>query len=310
VTLEADILSDCELFDAVQTVTLTLLDGTTESVAYVTTSKLTKEQTRQYGPVGFDDEIRNYSLPVNELTSKVPEQDCTITDASGLVWKIKSVEKRTVGTRYLCMCVKTRAEYEAVLIPTGLAAAVTSETQINLTWTDNSNNETAFDVQRSTDNSTWTTINSPAAGSTSYSSTGLTAGTLYYFRLRARNAWNQSDWTSSVSKRTWLIAPYVYSATFNANGNINGAGSFPANNSNIFIYAVDSLGVSRITSLQSMQVGSHISFAGTFGTKRFAVTGVFGDLTTYFNYELSTVSGSMTEPALGDPVAVTLIFNP
>ena len=39
-TLEADILSDCELFDAVQTVTLTLLDGTTESVAYVTTSKL------------------------------------------------------------------------------------------------------------------------------------------------------------------------------------------------------------------------------------------------------------------------------
>jgi hypothetical protein len=310
VTFEADILNDCELFDAVQTVTLTLLDGTTESVAYVTTSKLTKEQTRQYGPIGADDEIRSYSLPVNELTSKVPEQDCTITTVDGLIWKIKSVEKRTVGTRYLCMCVKTRAEYETVLIPTGLAAASVSETQINLSWTDNSGNETAFDVQRSTDNATWSTINSPAANATSYSATGLTAGTLYYFRVRARNAWTESSWTSSVNKRTWLIAPYVYSATFNANGNVSGAGLFPVNNSNIYINAVDSLGVSRITSLQSMQVGSHISFAGTFGTKRFAVTGIYGDLTTYVNYELSTVSGSMTEPAFGDPVAVTLIFNP
>ena len=306
---EADILNDCELFDAVQTVTLTLLDGTTESVAYVTTSKLTKEQTRQYGPVGFDDEIRNYSLPVNELTSKVPEQDCTITDASGLVWKIKSVEKRTVGTRYLCMCVKTRAEYETVLIPTGLAATVTSETQINLTWTDNSGNETAFDVQRSTDNATWSTINSPAANATSYSATGLTAGTLYYFRIRARNAWTESSWTSSVNKRTWLIAPYVYSATTNANGDIKGFASFPADASNIVLYDVDALGVSRIASLGVMQIGSHISFAGTFGTKRFALTDLVNG-GTFVNYELSAVSGSMTEPAIGNSVTVTLIFNP
>lgn len=110
-TFEADILDDCELFDAVQTVTLTLLDGTTESVAYVTSSKLTKEQTRQYGPIGADDEIRNFSLPVQELDSEVPQQDCTITDADGVLWKIRSVEKRTVGTRYLCMCVKTRIQY-------------------------------------------------------------------------------------------------------------------------------------------------------------------------------------------------------
>jgi hypothetical protein len=288
VTFEADILADCELFDAVQTVTLTLLDGTTESVAYVTTSKLTKEQTRQYGPIGADDEIRNFSLPVNELSSNVPEQDCTITDASGIVWKIKSAEKRTVGTRYLCMCVKTRAEYETVLIPTGLAATVISETQINLTWTDNSGNETTFDVQRSTNNATWTTIASTAANATSCSATGLTTGTLYYFRIRARNAWTQSDWTSSVNKRTWLTSTWNYGGGGNLTGIFFINAAWDAEGTRVTFGNNDTNLVDRSAQLAAVTVGSRILVASVNGTKDLTVlTQLIGAETVSFTYTLN-----------------------
>ena len=112
-TFEADILDDCDIFDGVMTGTLTLLDGTTQSVSHVTRSKLTAKQTAQMGPVGVDDEIENFSLPVQYLDSEVPQQDCFWTDASGVKWKILSVERRTLSSRYLCMCVRTREEYLA-----------------------------------------------------------------------------------------------------------------------------------------------------------------------------------------------------
>jgi hypothetical protein len=53
-----------------------------------------------------------------------------------------------------------------------------------LSWT-NVANESSYLLQRSPDNSTWTTINSPAVNVTSYSNTGLTPSTLYYYRIKA-----------------------------------------------------------------------------------------------------------------------------
>lgn len=87
--------------------------------------------------------------------------------------------------------------------PTGLTATAASSTQIDLSWTDTANNEDGFKVERSTDNTNWTEIaGAVAANSTSYSATGLTASTLYYFRVRAYNAGGNSAYTSSASATT------------------------------------------------------------------------------------------------------------
>ena len=87
--------------------------------------------------------------------------------------------------------------------PSGLTATATSSTQINLSWTDNSGNEDGFKVERSTDNSTWTEIAANvAANSTTYSATGLTASTLYYFRVRAYRGAVNSSYTSNASATT------------------------------------------------------------------------------------------------------------
>src|SRR5215468_9817600 len=73
--------------------------------------------------------------------------------------------------------------------PTSLAATAVSSSQVNLTWVDNSSNETGFIVQSGPSSTgPWTQIASLGASSTSYANTGLSAGTTYYYRVYAYNA--------------------------------------------------------------------------------------------------------------------------
>ncbi len=69
--------------------------------------------------------------------------------------------------------------------PTNLVATAVSESQINLTWDDNSSDETSFRLERSPDETNWTEIASVGANVESYSNTGLNCGTTYYYRVRA-----------------------------------------------------------------------------------------------------------------------------
>ena len=72
-----------------------------------------------------------------------------------------------------------------LLAPSGLTATAASSSQINLSWADNSDNESGFKVERSTDGTTWTSVATTAANATSYSDTGLTASTTYQYRVKA-----------------------------------------------------------------------------------------------------------------------------
>lgn len=89
--------------------------------------------------------------------------------------------------------------------PTGLDATVSSSTQINIIWTDNSTNETGFKLERSTDQSNWTLLTTTAANATSYSDTGLPASTTYYYRARATNG--SGDSTNSNTDSATTLAP-------------------------------------------------------------------------------------------------------
>lgn len=88
--------------------------------------------------------------------------------------------------------------------PTNLSASATSSSQINLTWTDAANNETNYKVERATSSGgPWTELTATlAAGTTSYSATGLTASTTYYFRVRASNSTGNSGYSSTASATT------------------------------------------------------------------------------------------------------------
>ena len=93
--------------------------------------------------------------------------------------------------------------------PSTLVATASGTTQISLTWADNSNNETGFYIERSPDNSTWTQITSVTANTTSYTDTGLSSSTIYYYRVRAFNAGGDSAYTNVSNTTTLTPIPSV-----------------------------------------------------------------------------------------------------
>ena len=71
--------------------------------------------------------------------------------------------------------------------PAALSATATAS-QVDLNWTDNSNNETSFIIQRSDAGGPYIQIDSVAANVTTFSDTTVVAGTLYSYRVYAINA--------------------------------------------------------------------------------------------------------------------------
>jgi YVTN family beta-propeller protein len=72
--------------------------------------------------------------------------------------------------------------------PTALIATGASASQINLTWTDNSNNEDGFKIERAPAGSgNWSTIVTTVANVTSYPDSGLACGSAFDYRIHAYN---------------------------------------------------------------------------------------------------------------------------
>jgi len=100
------------------------------------------------------------------------------------------------------------------LAPSGLSASAASASQINLSWTDNSSNETGFKIERKTGaGGTYSEIGTPTANTTTYNDTGLSESTTYYYRVRAYNASGNSSYSDEAGAVTLPAAPSGLSAS-------------------------------------------------------------------------------------------------
>ena len=86
--------------------------------------------------------------------------------------------------------------------PSGLSASATSSSQINLSWTDNANDEASYHVEQSSDGVNFSLLADLGTDSNSYSDTGLSASTTYYYRVNASNAIGASAYTNTASATT------------------------------------------------------------------------------------------------------------
>jgi RHS repeat-associated protein len=94
------------------------------------------------------------------------------------------------------------AQAQVPTAPTNLAASAASTTQINLSWTDNSNNETNFKIERKTNTTNFSQVATVGANVTTFSDTGLTSATTYTYRVRASNSSGNSAYTNTAAATT------------------------------------------------------------------------------------------------------------
>ena len=83
--------------------------------------------------------------------------------------------------------------------PTNLTAKAAKNGQVNLTWRDNSNNETGFQVERSSDGTVFTVKATTAANTTKYKDVTAVKGQTYFYRVAARNNVGLSDYSNVVT---------------------------------------------------------------------------------------------------------------
>jgi hypothetical protein len=94
--------------------------------------------------------------------------------------------------------------------PSNLTATAASTSQVNLSWQDNSSNETGFKIQRKTGPSgTWSQIEVTAANVVSYSDIGLNANTTYFYRVQAYNNSGDSIFSNEASVTTANAVPVI-----------------------------------------------------------------------------------------------------
>jgi hypothetical protein len=126
---------------------------------------------------------------------------------------------------------------EPPMAPSGLATTPMSHDAIDLAWVDNASNESAFEVQRSADGLSWSTIATVSANVTSFGDNGLQPDTGYHYRVRSQNSAGNSVWSNPVMETTLGLPASIddfaqsdlpnkgsvagtYSATVNADGNV------------------------------------------------------------------------------------------
>lgn len=87
----------------------------------------------------------------------------------------------------------------ALALATLLVATTSYAASLTLTWRDNSTNEAAFAVERSTDGVAFAEIAILPPDSTTYTDAALEVGATYHYRVRAVNEYGYSGYTNVAS---------------------------------------------------------------------------------------------------------------
>jgi hypothetical protein len=125
--------------------------------------------------------------------------------------------------------------------PSNLQGALIGDNHIQLTWTDNSNNEQVFVLERSIDGGGFTVLSDTIAqNAISYTDETVTAPHTYRYRLAARNSYGDSGYSNTATIEVALLVP---AAPSNLQCSLTGGNDVPLtwtdNSSNEQVFVVE-----------------------------------------------------------------------
>jgi hypothetical protein len=158
------------------------------------------------GTLAFSDgsTISVGSLANDGASVAVPFTSRTITSVTFTITSVSN-SARNIGLSEIEVYGVQAATATPPAAPTGLTATAISASQINLAWTDNATNETAYRIERSLDGTTLTLLTMPGANVSTYADTGLTASTTYYYRVLASNSAGSSAYSNGRPNRDLIL---------------------------------------------------------------------------------------------------------
>src|SRR5574343_443520 len=125
-----------------------------------------------------------------------------LTSSTSYIFKVRA----KLGTAYSAftseLTIVKATPHDATPV-IGTVAAVSS-TSLTVTWTDTATNATRFYIYRSTDDVTYTEVTYVDSGLGTYTDTGLTDDTTYYYKVRAWNTGGYSSYTAAANGATSL----------------------------------------------------------------------------------------------------------
>jgi hypothetical protein len=173
--------------------------ATGPEVVYQFTSGSTEFYDIRVTPIG------NYDVSVYVTTDCASSAGCSSADVggSGVAEQVQRV--LTAGTTYFIFVDGVQGDAGDFTIslrptiartpaaPTDLVARAVSSSQIDLSWTDNSGDEQGFRIERSLNGSDFTEIATVNPNVNTFSDTGLSANTTYFYRVVSFNNFGNSD---------------------------------------------------------------------------------------------------------------------
>jgi len=154
----------------------------------------------------------NATFTANATTFDVPGTTKTYTDtsvAAATTYYYRVLAYNGIGNSPYSIYATVKSAGLLPAAPTGLQVISSSNSTVNISWTDNADNETGFYVERSAAGTgPWARIATVAANAnaapstTGYTNTALTANTTYWYRVQAYNAAGVTAYSGPVSGTT------------------------------------------------------------------------------------------------------------
>ena len=168
---------------------------------------------------------------------------------------------------------------QAPAAPANLTANLVSISRIDLAWSDQSNNESGFKIERAVNSSAFEQIAQTGAGVTAFSDTGLAPGTGNAYRVRAFNAAGASAYSPGASATTPTdTTPPVFTSVSSApDGTLTAVFSEPveqASAENAANYSLDGGAVVNAGTLAADGRTVTLATAGLIGGSTYSLTAI------------------------------------